>query len=770
MAKNNYDCIPMMISCTCKTETDSKQREWLRIVEDEVTEFLEVRGNGDQLASFASNGAAIRRRGYHHLFMTRTLDLNHPLHKLLGTLRFMNMNCGRNNVLADIDYKHKFKSKCSNPSPSRLQELTMDLDTATLMRNITGILCMDSHITSQSLRALLEQLSGVDNGKLDSIFDPKDHQNVPKAMTLLVLTARLADELQNKNDLVNRPVILFGKFLGALTAPFTKTSMDLSDQLSSLSTAAHLLFVFYQRNRTSFCPGQLYYDIQTFIKNAFWTTAKIKLMTPKGSFYLFQISDDRLENKFAILRAMANNNNFDLLELEQNISSSVEVTSIFVRHEEWDAGSRRLRFRDDEGVDHLNPKSWQGDVCVESVSLVSSWNEGRRAARKILVDAGVSFSFDSIPDDADLMKPLGNFVGLREDSELESVDGNSVDQAGQSKLLPAAAALTSQHDSEQRFDMSTSTDMGRMGNAPPVGAVAPLAAVVISDVNPGSTVHDIELVDLLPDFESLTGPNRDLDEVIRNGKSWLKVEGAYVHKASAIRWLLCSEDGLKATNRLERVRGLAKIRTYSRSPQAPSVSGDSILGGEIFVIGQAVAAFLSVDKKPALAVLRVSCILDDNQPVSSIPAASLADSSTRKVTIRGQIIKLRPKSSSNEDDDALAGTATRNGSIESWIWNGEYESLFEPVARGTSRKSSIVRDNPMPSKKSAVIELPAPIVHIIKPDLINNEGSPTWCFSHASLKALSAVHWDNVSNAIKELPARSPSSTFPYKDLTGSCY
>ncbi len=92
-------------------------------------------------------------------------------------------------------------------------------------------------------------------------------------------------------------------------------SLSLTEQLEHLSAAGHLLFVLYRANRTSFCPGQLYYNIETFIKNAFWSVAKTYLLDALASFHLIQCGDDRLENIFAILRAMGNssNGNFSVL-------------------------------------------------------------------------------------------------------------------------------------------------------------------------------------------------------------------------------------------------------------------------------------------------------------------------------------------------------------------------------------------------------------------------------------------------------------------------
>ena len=36
------------------------------------------------------------------------------------------------------------------------------------------------------------------------------------------------------------------------------------------------------------------------------------------------------------------------------------------------------------GIDHVNPKSWKGNVCVGDVNLKQQWDKGRKKAENIL--------------------------------------------------------------------------------------------------------------------------------------------------------------------------------------------------------------------------------------------------------------------------------------------------------------------------------------------------------------------------------------------------
>src|ERR1700733_9774887 len=70
---------------------------------------------------------------------------------------------------------------------------------------------------------------------------------------------------------------------------------------------------------------------------------------------------------------------------------AVDIDAIFEKHSDWDSGPRRLKMTRVEHVDHLNPESLEGDVCVGNVSLVELWKEGMEAARDTLVGSQVPY-------------------------------------------------------------------------------------------------------------------------------------------------------------------------------------------------------------------------------------------------------------------------------------------------------------------------------------------------------------------------------------------
>jgi len=77
---------------------------------------------------------------------------------------------------------------------------------------------------------------------------------------------------------------------------------------------------------------------------------------------LSQWGDDRLENTFSSIQCATHQKNVDTLELAQKAASAMDTQEILGRHSDWDRGHQHLKFVNDLADDHVNPKSWTGDV------------------------------------------------------------------------------------------------------------------------------------------------------------------------------------------------------------------------------------------------------------------------------------------------------------------------------------------------------------------------------------------------------------------------
>jgi hypothetical protein len=123
------------------------------------------------------------------------------------------------------------------------------------------------------------------------------------------------------------------------------------------------------------------------VKNTYFCVAKAKIRNPDGNFYIILNGTDRLESTFSVVRTMVGNDaNADILTLGYRLTHAVECLNIISEHPVWDRGPRRLHLRgieDSNGdvrskCDHITPESWEGNVNVQNISLVTAWNLGRQ--------------------------------------------------------------------------------------------------------------------------------------------------------------------------------------------------------------------------------------------------------------------------------------------------------------------------------------------------------------------------------------------------------
>ena len=134
-------------------------------------------------------------------------------------------------------------------------------------------------------------------------------------------------------------------------------------------------------------------------------------------YFIFMDSDDRLEQLFGVLRTLhGQQRNFDMLELEQNISIACSIREYFCRYPQKALGSRKLS----QSLDHWNPKSWTGCTKTSTVDVADCWTRGAAAASRIL-RRGYLFSAAEVDwaaialepgQSRTLLKPNGYLVGV----------------------------------------------------------------------------------------------------------------------------------------------------------------------------------------------------------------------------------------------------------------------------------------------------------------------------------------------------------------------
>ncbi|KIJ10026.1 hypothetical protein PAXINDRAFT_54935, partial [Paxillus involutus ATCC 200175] len=168
---------------------------------------------------------------------------------------------------------------------------------------------------------------------------------------------------------------VLGILCESLVEPFNP-AMSLREQVCSLSKYAHMSFMLYRQHTTLFMPNQLYGDTQAMIKNVMFVIAKQQDLDDTQSVYIIQDGDDRLKGAFGNARTDDHDPNMGIPRLCQKLSSAADQGAIFENHPTWDHGHRRLTGDRKLGADHMNPKSWKGNVITGDVSLWTEWGHG----------------------------------------------------------------------------------------------------------------------------------------------------------------------------------------------------------------------------------------------------------------------------------------------------------------------------------------------------------------------------------------------------------
>ena len=410
--EEHYYVVPLVLSASCKTETGGDLAKWLDTF---ITAYRES-PDGEELhgpiVAIATDGESSFRKMRFSLGLTEDLDANSSLGHILYCLPGFNCRTGKNQILGTCDPKHIVKRF------------------ATMLRSPTGIQVSDTLVTATQIMLMLTHLDNMTPEKASLLLDPADKQNVPKAVNLLQSLLDL-----DKLDITATPVLVkrfrcirfISRVLNYFLQPFIKVEMPLSQQLRDLSTYAHLITALYQKHKLSFLTGALLADSQAIVKNIYFTAARLQILDPTLRYYILFEGTDRLEGLFSNVRTQDHAPNFDILQLSHKLSVATEINAIFERHPDLDHGHIRRNLIDARGVDHINPKSWSGDVTVGNVSIVHEYLAGRDQANKLLIkylgeEEKVDFDHLFSKVDHDHLRPGGKYVGYR-DFETENDDG-----------------------------------------------------------------------------------------------------------------------------------------------------------------------------------------------------------------------------------------------------------------------------------------------------------------------------------------------------------
>ncbi|KAF8067653.1 hypothetical protein FPV67DRAFT_1652655 [Lyophyllum atratum] len=405
-AAENYFPVPLVLSSSCKVEKGDELAKWLCTFIDTYRVHPDGEKIHGPIRTLATDGESSFRSMRFTLGVKEALDQDSGLGRILYRLPGFNCYTGANSLLTTCDPKHIVKRF------------------ATMIRSPKGTQIGSNTILRDDFIYALTIMERVTPNQAEVLLNPADKQNVPKAVRLL---QTLLHESSSAMEAATVPVFavrvqkiyflatIFSYFL----LPFVDVGMSLSEQITSLSAYSHLITAMFLKHRTAFMNGALFADSQAIVKNIIFTIARYQLADPDLLYYILFEGTDRLEGVFSHARTQDHARNFDILQLSHKLAIGAEINAIFERHPDLYRGHIRRNLSGAQGVDHVNPKSWLGNVRVGNVDIIAAYLAGRDRANQLLAKflgaEGITVNWDawSSQPRCDHLRPHGDYVGCR---------------------------------------------------------------------------------------------------------------------------------------------------------------------------------------------------------------------------------------------------------------------------------------------------------------------------------------------------------------------
>ncbi|KAJ6577546.1 hypothetical protein B0H19DRAFT_1336997 [Mycena capillaripes] len=321
-----YNVHPVCISGTCKHKTGEQHAAFLRTL-NQAANNRKVHGNITyRTVSVASDGEVKRGQALALEFMKYCLAPMSPIYPLLQPLEFMNLLVGSDDITPDKDYRHVIKTL-----------------RALLMRRM-GVKVLGFEIIPAILKQHLRD-AGLSHKRIHGLLNPNDRQDVDLAYSLLkeVWSLSEAPAMASPTYVRARSAFqLFGQLAYHLIMPYIYLKLSLREQLTHLSTAAHLLLVLFTTDGAGadFMANQTFMNIMLMIKNVFFCVhrqTKAKINIPDSEFFIILLGTDRLEKLFGLIRtAVSTDSNFDILQFSSRASNLTEDSIILGLKPHWD--------------------------------------------------------------------------------------------------------------------------------------------------------------------------------------------------------------------------------------------------------------------------------------------------------------------------------------------------------------------------------------------------------------------------------------------------
>lgn len=714
--KENYHVVPIVVSPSCKSEKGEDIETWVKIfLRNWRTNPVGAALHGE-VTTLATDGESSFRKLRFLLCLTKDLDRNSDVGKILYQLPGLNCRTGENMLIGTCDPKHVIKRF------------------ATMIRSPMGIQVGDGHFTSiDALRKLELKMTPSEAALL---LNPADKQNVPKAVNLIQSLQPPDDKSESTTSDASVDIVMpshdnrvqgiefIAKVLSYFLFPFIDIEMTLSGQIRNLSTFAHLTTALYLKHRLGFLTSALFADSQAIVKSILFNIARLQLVDPNMDYYILFEGTDRLENVFSQARTQDHARNFDILQLAHKLSIGAEIDAIFQRYPDLYRGHLRRNLLKARGIDHINPKSWIGSVRVGDVDIKGEYFAGREEANKILVErfgerSNVDFDnlFKSDPL-IDHLRPGKTYVGFSFSGEPEE-DENNLDN----ELLTGSLISTQESaDGDDEFE----------------------------DAHEGVDSVENTGIDIEP---------QELNPSLQKSKShYLTIEGARHYIPTLINDLLGADKERRrlVTTRPLRAQGVTLLK---------ALKPDSILNSSGDELDSSIPKVKSGDLGGILVrvndeiCLGIGEVLNFRQGASKInlagvEAEDLDADGAKATTVAVQILQLLPQEHQlNSAQEELT-----------WMWPQKYIQIQES-------KDGVLQ------QRNFVTRIPGSLFHLAAPDIkYNQQRKPIWSLNNSDLEGIFERAWSDLdpnSSDIAERVKRLPKITgpgvieLPYKSSGG---
>ncbi|KAJ7872498.1 hypothetical protein B0H14DRAFT_2344661, partial [Mycena olivaceomarginata] len=494
---------PILALPSCKAlNADNSQR-----IYETVTEAWEKSGAATKVGeiwSWSTDGAMPRHIAGYRCFLSQKLSPTRPIYGTLASMVRLNLHAGVNEITLDFDYKHIFK-----------REWKSLMMISNLLTGVTGICTLllivlnnGCVINSAMLARYLTWLPRHSSESVHKMLYPHDLQDVPRAIELLeavVAVGEMDYGNMDANTCADMDALqLLGSVVKAILEPFTNVHMNLTKQITSLSTFAHLSFTLFRVSRTQYMSNRLYGDSQTMVKNAIFCLAKQQILDPTQPFYLFQVGDDPLKRLFGKLRMLGGNNTaMSYSQAIDRLGHASDLQGAFIRNPDLDQSEQRLNMSRAEGVDHLSMGSFTGNLIAGSCHLPSAWVDSRDKAIALFKKSAVTpqeYNYLNIFSDGktNMLAPFGNglYPGVNFDQNIPD----------HSEIIEVTATASNNVD-------------------------VPEADLDSGDEGDGVTLEEAIDAETVPELELLNGPGITASD-------YLSVNGKWVHKQRICRLVI----------------------------------------------------------------------------------------------------------------------------------------------------------------------------------------------------------------------------------------